>query len=77
LPTYRNTQLVKDLAESLDLALHLIPTLVPETVLVRLFEPDCASFLERADAAEAYPCVGRRDVFDQVFGAQPTRQPVA
>lgn len=65
--TYRNTKLIKDLAEPLHLLLHLRAALVPESNLVRLLESHGGRLLQGRHAAVAYPGVRGRDVLDQML----------
>lgn len=65
--TYRQTELVPDFVEAVQLPFHLGLALFPETALIGLLERDGRGFLQRADAGEANPRVRRRDVLDQML----------
>lgn len=67
--TYRDTELIKNLTEPLDLSLHLRSALVPEACLFGLLKGDSSCFLQRryAAVADAGVCTGY--VLDQVFGS--------
>lgn len=67
--TYRKTKLIKDLAEQLDLVLHVRSALVPEAFLLSLLKRNSSSFLERRDTAVADAGVSTGHILDQVLGA--------
>lgn len=76
--TYRKAKLLENLAQTINLAPHLLTTLVPETNLVGLLEGDSRSLLEGRHAAVADTGVGGGNVLDQMLGADqeantPTR----
>lgn len=62
-------ELLKDLLESINLALHLLDRLVPEAVGGSLFEADGRSLLEGCHGGEADAGVGGRDVLNELRGA--------
>jgi hypothetical protein len=67
--TYRETELIKDLTEKLDLILHVCSAFVPEALLFSLLERNSSRLLERGDTAVADAGVCTSHVFDQMFGA--------
>ena len=74
--THRQAQLVKHFTKPIHLSFHLFSRLVPEPLLIGLLEPDRRSFLQRAHARVAYPCVRCSNILDQVgWSDQPTHAP--
>lgn len=67
--TYRDTKLIKDLAEQLHLLLHLIAALVPEANFVCLFKGHSSSFLEGRYTAVTNAGVRTGNVLDQMLWA--------
>lgn len=69
LVTYRDTKLIKDLAESLNFTLHVCSALVPEALFVCLLESNSCSFLKRRHTAVTNTGVCTGHVLNQVFRA--------
>lgn len=67
--TYRDTELIEDLAEPLNFTLHVCSALVPEALFFCLLESNSSSFLERRHTAVTDTGVCTSHVLDQVFRA--------
>lgn len=65
--TYRDTELIKDLAEQLHLLLHLISALIPEAHLICLLKGHRGGFLEGRHTAVANAGVCTGNVLDQML----------
>lgn len=66
---YRDTQLIKDLAEPLNFTLHICAALVPEALFLCLLESNSSGFLKRRHTAVTDTGVCTGHVLDQVFRA--------
>lgn len=76
--TYRQSQLYPNFIQPLHLSLHLLLTLLPESLLFRLFKPDRGSLLEWRHTREANPGMCGAGIFDQMgFSDQPTHAPTS
>ena len=75
--TYRKSQLVPDLVETIQLALHLGLALLPEAFALCLLERYRSGFLERTNTGETNARVCSRDVLDQVLGSDQIANPPA
>lgn len=66
---HRDVEFIKHLAEELHLLLHFVTAFIPEAGLIRLFERNRRSLLERRHTAIADPSVSASDVLDQMLWA--------
>lgn len=73
--TYRDTELIKDLAEQLHLLLHFISALIPEANLVCLLKGHGSSFLEGRHTAVANAGVCTGNVLDQMLWSNQVSHP--
>lgn len=64
--THGNIQLVKHLAKAINLALHFVPGLLPETLALGLFKRHGRSLLQRRHAAVTNTGMRRSHILDQM-----------